>query len=111
MERSDEISIGDMKLLRNTKKTRKGPGLFPVILVFTMFLLPAAGTNAQQKTGVPCSPSATQTLETRYLPPPPSSFGGQINLSADQSKPCWPATVVPARDAPNILLIMTDDAG
>ena len=34
-----------------------------------------------------------------------------INLSAEQSKPCWPATVVPPKDAPNILLIMTDDQG
>ena len=34
-----------------------------------------------------------------------------INLSAKDSKPYWPPTVVPPKGAPNVLLIMTDDAG
>ena len=34
-----------------------------------------------------------------------------INLDAAQSKPYWPPTVVPPKGAPNVLLIMTDDAG
>ncbi len=61
--------------------------------------------------GVPGSPSATQSLDTRYLPPPVSNFGGQINLNATQSKPYWNPTVVPKKDAPNVLLILTDDVG
>jgi len=65
----------------------------------------------QQTTGVPGSPSATTTIDGRYLPPPPQPFQGEINLNADQSKPAWPARVVPPKDAPNILLIMTDDVG
>ena len=36
---------------------------------------------------------------------------GEINLNAAQSKPAWPARVVPPKGAPNILLIMTDDVG
>ena len=28
---------------------------------------------------------------------PVTTFGGEINLGAEQSKPCWPATVVPPR--------------
>src|SRR5262245_56270654 len=32
-------------------------------------------------------------------------------LDAKNSKPYWPPQVVPPKDAPNILLIMTDDAG
>ena len=66
---------------------------------------------AQQITGVPCSPSATTTIDRKYLPSPAAPFGGVINLGAEQSKPCWPATVVPPKHAPNILLIMTDDQG
>ena len=34
-----------------------------------------------------------------------------IKDNAIQSKPWWPPRVVPPKDAPNILLIMTDDAG
>ena len=66
---------------------------------------------AEQITGVPGSPSATTTIDGRYLPPPPSKFEGEINLNASQSKPYWPPTVRPPEGAPNILLIMTDDVG
>jgi arylsulfatase A-like enzyme len=68
-------------------------------------------TYAQQITGTPGSPSATTTIDGRYLPNPPSAFGGEINLNATQSKPYWPPRTVPPKDAPNILLIMTDDVG
>jgi len=70
-----------------------------------------AGANAQTITGTPGSPSATQTIDGRYIPSPPLPFGGVINLDAAASKPFWPPTVVPPAGAPNILLIMTDDAG
>jgi hypothetical protein len=50
-------------------------------------------------------------IDGKYLPPPPPKFGGVINLQAAQSKPYWPAQVVPPKGAPNILLIMTDDQG
>jgi arylsulfatase len=66
---------------------------------------------AQQITGTPGSPAATTTIDGRYLPPPPQPFRGEINLNALQSKQAWPARVVPPKDAPNILLIMTDDVG
>jgi arylsulfatase A-like enzyme len=59
----------------------------------------------------PGSPAATTTIDGRYLPPPPQPFKGEINLNAYQSKPYWPARVVPPRGAPNVLLIMTDDVG
>jgi arylsulfatase A-like enzyme len=62
-------------------------------------------------TGTPGSPSATVTIDGRNLPGPPQPFGGQIELNASQSKPYWPARVVPPKNAPNILLIMTDDVG
>jgi arylsulfatase len=61
--------------------------------------------------GIPGSPTATETIDGKYLPPPPTQFGGEINLSAQESKPFWPPKVVPPKGAPNVLLIMTDDAG
>src|SRR5689334_3453646 len=67
--------------------------------------------NAQEGAGVPGSPSATTTIDGRYLPPAALPFQGEINLNAAQSKPYWPARVVPPKGAPNILLIMTDDVG
>jgi arylsulfatase A-like enzyme len=67
--------------------------------------------RAQQTTGVPCSTSTTTTVDGKYVPSPPPDFGGVINLSATDSKPCWPAKLVPPKGAPNVLLIMTDDQG
>jgi arylsulfatase len=74
-------------------------------------VLAAGPALAQQITGAPGSPEATTTIDGRYVPPPPQPFVGQIELNAAQSKPAWPARVVPPKDAPNILLIMTDDTG
>ncbi len=69
------------------------------------------GAEARETTGAPGSPDATTTIDGRYLPPPPQSFKGQIDLNAAQSNAGWPARVVPPKGAPNILLIMTDDVG
>ncbi len=67
---------------------------------------------AQQTASSSCLSSATETLSgTKQLPPPPQAFGGVIKEKADESKPCWPARVVPPKGAPNVLLIMTDDSG
>ena len=74
-------------------------------------LVCVAPATAQETTGVPGSPSATTTIDGRYLPPPPAPFGGEIGLDAKNSRPYWSPTVVPPKGAPNILLIMTDDAG
>jgi arylsulfatase A-like enzyme len=82
--------------------------LLASLAVMTISGLPVA---AQQTTGTPGSPSATTTIDGKYLPPPPPKFGGEINLEASQSKPYWPAQVVPPKGAPNVLLIMTDDQG
>ena len=83
--------------------------IFAVVMV--ALTLAASQTMAQQVTGVPGSPSATTTIDGKQLPPPPEKFGGKIERTAEGSKPYWPARVVPPKGAPNILLIMTDDAG
>jgi arylsulfatase len=85
------------------------------LLVLTLSLLvgtalsPVAG--AQETTGTPGAPNATTTIDGHYLPPPAPNFGGKIGLDAADSKPYWPPQIVPPKGAPNILLIMTDDAG
>ena len=81
--------------------------LAPTALV----LVGAVPAMAQQTTGTPGSPNATTTIDGKYLPPTPPQFAGEINPNALQSKPWWPPRVVPPKGAPNVLLIMTDDAG
>jgi hypothetical protein len=71
----------------------------------------AVTNTSQQANGTPGSPSATTTISGRQLPPPPPKFGGVIKDSYLDSKPSWPARVVPPKGAPNVLLIMTDDQG
>jgi arylsulfatase A-like enzyme len=66
---------------------------------------------AQQTTGVPGAPDATTTISAKQLPPPDPKFGGVIKEKASESKAWWAPRVVPPRGAPNVLLIMTDDAG
>jgi arylsulfatase A-like enzyme len=74
-------------------------------------MLAAVPAMAQQITGTPGSPSATTTISGKQLPPPDPKFGGVIKNDALQSKPWWAPRVVPPKGAPNVLLIMTDDAG
>jgi arylsulfatase len=66
---------------------------------------------AQQVTGVPGSPNATTTIDGKQLPPPDPKFGGEIRDDAMASKPWWAPRVTPPKGAPNVLLIITDDAG
>jgi arylsulfatase A-like enzyme len=82
---------------------------FPIFLIFVVTI---NFVHAQvQTTGKPGSPSATTTLDGRYLPNPPAKFDGKINLDATTSTPYWDPTVVPPKGAPNVLLILTDDCG
>jgi arylsulfatase A-like enzyme len=97
--------------MKKNEKTCKTRGLLQFSAVIPLFLLTTAAVQAQQTTGVPCSTSATTTVDGKYVPSPPPDFGGVINLNATDSKPCWPAKIVPPKGAPNVLLIMTDDQG
>jgi arylsulfatase len=82
----------------------------------TAFALAAITTSlaAQteiQTTGTPGSPSATTTIPGSQLPAPDPKFGGVIKDGALQSKPWWAPRIVPNKEAPNVLLILTDDVG
>ena len=69
------------------------------------------GSEQTQVTGTPGSPAATTSISGQQLPPPSQKFGGRIERNAAQSTPYWPMRVVPPKDAPDVLLIMTDDTG
>lgn len=66
---------------------------------------------AQEINGVPGAPDSTIVIDGLQLPAPAQPFGGVIKELSRNSKPYWPARVVPPRGAPNVLLIMTDDVG
>ena len=81
------------------------------VLVLALGLTASVGAWAQQVTGTPGSPSATTTINGRQLPAPQPTWGGVIKNDALQSTPWWAPTIVPPAGAPNVLLIITDDAG
>ncbi|WP_373033163.1 arylsulfatase [Sulfurovum sp.] len=61
--------------------------------------------------GVLGSASATTTIDGKQIPAPDPEFGGVIKQDALKSKAWWAPRVTPPNDAPNVLLIITDDAG
>jgi arylsulfatase A-like enzyme len=64
-----------------------------------------------ETTGTPGAPNSTTTISGKQLPAPEPKFGGVIKDDALQSKPWWAPRIVPPKQAPNVLLIITDDAG
>jgi arylsulfatase A-like enzyme len=57
------------------------------------------------------SPTATQFPDSTVLPTPTPPFGGFIQANLINSQPGWPPTIMPPEGAPNVLLILIDDAG
>jgi arylsulfatase A-like enzyme len=92
-------------------KLPKDRGLLRVATTSVFLLLAAVTVNAQEVNGTPGSPSATTTIPGNQLPAPDPKFGGVIKDNALQSKPWWAPRIVPPKQAPNVLLIMTDDSG
>ena len=70
------------------------PTLRALVLAASVLALTVGSSFAQQITGTPGSPSATTTIDGKYLPPPPAPFGGTINLDAQDSKRYWPPSAV-----------------
>ncbi|MBP9902696.1 MAG: arylsulfatase [Verrucomicrobia bacterium] len=81
--------------------------------MITATLLGVGGTAPAQiqTTGTPGSPGATTTISGKQLPAPDPKFGGVIKDGALQSKAWWAPRIMPPKEAPNVLLIMTDDSG
>jgi arylsulfatase A-like enzyme len=82
-----------------------------VLSVLALELFMATPAAAQPTGAASGSPAATTTIDGKQLPPPDPKFGGIIKNDALQSKPWWAPRVVPPKGAPNVLLIITDDAG
>jgi arylsulfatase len=70
-----------------------------------------APVYAQTITGTLGAPDATTTLSGNQLPAPAPPFGGVIKDAALQSRPWWAPRITPPPSAPNVLLVITDDAG
>jgi len=86
-----------------------------VLAVLVSFSMTSAffvsSADAQQVTGKLGSPGATTSISGQQLPAPQPEFGGVIKDDALDSKPWWAPRIVPPKGAPNVLLIITDDAG
>ena len=89
------------------------PTAFPKLLAAAALAWTAISPTAQAQTvtGTLGSPSATTTIPGNQLPAPNPPFGGTITHDALSSTPWWAPRIMPPKDAPNILLIITDDAG
>jgi arylsulfatase len=85
--------------------------VFKAAGVLALTLTVVGPVKAQQVTGVLGSPDATTTISNKQLPAPAPKFGGVIKNDALQSKIWWAPRIVPPKQAPNVLLIITDDAG
>ncbi len=96
------------KLVPKLRVTNKAVALTWMLLFALLSLVPAA---AQETTGKVGSPGATTTIKGDQLPAPNPPFEGVIKHDALNSKPWWAPSIVPPKKAPNILLIITDDAG
>jgi arylsulfatase A-like enzyme len=86
------------------------------ILGFLLILFASCTETTQKNTNIETtgkigSPDATTTISGEQLPSPTPKFGGVIEHDALSSKFWWAPRVVPPNGAPNILLIITDDAG
>lgn len=82
-----------------------------VLMTLAVALGVSWGSHAAEVTGTLGAPSATSTIDGARLPAPDPTFGGEIKEDALSSEPWWPPRIVPPKQAPNILLIITDDAG
>jgi arylsulfatase A-like enzyme len=74
-------------------------------------LVAATSAFGQQVSAPSGAPASTTVISGQQLPAPDPKFGGVIKQDARESKPWWPPRIVPPRNAPNILLILTDDVG
>jgi arylsulfatase len=85
--------------------------IYKYTLVCLLLAVAAPAFAQQQAAPPPGSPAATTTIDGKQLPAPDPKFGGVIKDEALQSKAWWAPRIVPPKQAPNILLIITDDAG
>jgi len=72
----------------------------------------ASIASAQQVFGGPAGASTAREFPaSRVLPIPTPPFAGSAMPNLIDSTPAWPPTISPPEGAPNVLLILIDDAG
>ena len=81
------------------------------LAALTLLISQAAMSEEVVVTGTLGSPDATTTVSNKQLPAPTPPFGGTIENEALKSKAWWAPRIAPPKSAPNVLLIITDDAG
>ncbi len=89
----------------------KLPGCGFVIAMIGVLGATSGKVGAAEVTGTLGSPGATTTIDGKQLPAPDPKFGGVIKDDALQSKYWWAPRIAPPKQAPNVLLIITDDSG
>ncbi len=82
-----------------------------LFLALAAIIFTAGQTLAQEVKGKLGSPDATTTISGKQLPAPEPKFGGVIDQTTKNSKQWWAPRISPPDQAPNILLIITDDSG
>ena len=87
---------------------RVAMAVLPLLASTLLAALPAA---AQQFQGQPGAPGTLEFPNSRVLPVPTPPFKGDIQPNLINSSPGWPSTIAPPPGAPNVLLILIDDAG
>ena len=107
---SDMIAIGQELVVTTGAPATEGAAT-DAPQASTQVSPPVASQVTPQITGVLGSPGATTTIPGNQLPAPQPAFGGVIKDDALQSKQWWAPRIVPPKGAPDILLILTDDAG
>jgi arylsulfatase len=96
-----------MKIKMRTRQYVKA-ALLGVVFLSVSATLPAA---AQQFQGKPGAPSTREFPDSRSLPIPTPPFAGNIQPNLIDSTAGWPSTIAPPEGAPNVLLVLIDDAG
>ena len=87
----------------------RGLPVTSLILASSVAMAPLA--SAQQIRGTPGAPSAVMTPQGLQLPAPTPPFSGAMAPNAVDSKSAWTPQIMPPANAPNVLLILTDDVG
>lgn len=82
-----------------------------LFIALAVIIFTAGQTLAQEVKGKLGSPDATTTISGKQLPAPEPKFGGVIDQTTKNSKQWWAPRISPPDQAPNILLIITDDSG
>ncbi|OPY76194.1 MAG: Arylsulfatase [Syntrophorhabdus sp. PtaU1.Bin050] len=71
----------------------------------------SAGTLAAVSTVLAAGTLFSSAVAQEVLPTPPAPFKGQIGLKAKDSKPDFPQPIHAPKGAPNVVVIILDDAG